>query len=127
MSAGISVWTTILSIIALYFGGRAAGHLSYAATKLNGMYHGLVTFGLSIFATVLILAMALGTISLEATNPANVSRSWALDIAGKGSWYIFVVLILGGIAAAIGGAHSARRRVVPSVVERTPTSMRPAA
>src|SRR6185437_1909013 len=42
MSAGIGIWLVILSIIALYFGGRAASALSGTTSSHVGMYHGLV-------------------------------------------------------------------------------------
>lgn len=50
----------ILSIIALYFGGKTAARFSGQEHRLNGMYYGLVTFGLSVFSGILIATMAAG-------------------------------------------------------------------
>lgn len=116
LGAGPGIWMIILSIIALYFGANAAGHLAGAVRKFDGMYHGLVTFGLSIFACVLIGTMLMG-------NTANPSAllGW---IDANAAW-LFVTLILGGIAAAIGGTHGVPEPIKRPVQE--PAALRPAA
>ena len=113
----IKVWMTILSIIALYFGGRTAGRLSGVTGKNLGMYHGLVTFGLSIFATLLIGAMVLGN-GDGATATLGTTRMALSDVISSSSWALFVALLLGGIGAGLGGAED---RSLP------PSSTQPAA
>jgi hypothetical protein len=98
LSAGSGIWMIILSIIALYFGAQTAAHFSNEDRRLNGMYYGLVTFGLSIFSSILIAAMAVGSTASSAR--------FLLDGVAANSGWLFVALILGGIAAAIGGASS---------------------
>jgi hypothetical protein len=98
LSAGSGIWMIILSIIALYFGAQTAAHFSSADRRLNGMYYGLVTFGLSIFSSILIATMAVGS-------AATSARSLLDGMSANAGW-LFVALILGGIAAAIGGAFS---------------------
>jgi hypothetical protein len=94
LGPGPGIWMIILSIIALYFGAKAATHLSGEVRKLNGMYYGLITFGLAIFASILIAAMVAG----------NANAGALLDIVTANSVWLFITLILGGIAAGIGGA-----------------------
>ncbi len=99
----------VVSIIAQYFAGRAAGHLSASVRKLSGLYHGLVTFGLSCFAAVLITSMALSSTAgpnVNAANPALYPASSLLDVAAKGGWLLWIAMILGGIAACIGGINA---------------------
>jgi hypothetical protein len=95
LGAGAGIWMIILSIIALYFGAKAAGHLSGEIRKLNGMYYGLVTFGLSIFASILIASIIAGNASSAGVLSGMVTAN---------SVWLFIALILGGIAAGIGGA-----------------------
>jgi hypothetical protein len=113
MNAGMGVWMVVLSIIALYFAGRAASHLSRCFTRLDGMYQGLVTFGMSIFASILVAGLAVGN-SMAAN--ANVVRP--MDAIAANGYWLFVALLLGGIAACLGGAHSVVRQPMATVTER---------
>jgi hypothetical protein len=117
LGAGPGIWMIILSIIALYFGAKAASYLSGEAGKLNGMYYGLITFGLSIFASLLIATMIVGN---------TASAGLLLGMVTANAAWLFITLILGGIAAGIGGAlgvPEVRKR--PGAEERA--SLRPVA
>lgn len=122
MSTGLQVWMVILSIIALYFAGKTASKLLYGPADRNlGMYHGLVTFGMSVFTTFLIVAAAWGG------SPASTAvgvRPLTLGgaIASGGEWWLFVALFLALVSAAIGGMHGVR---TPAVIgERLVTTKR---
>jgi hypothetical protein len=123
LSAGAGIWMIILSIIALYFGAKAAAHLSDVDRKLNGMYYGLVTFGLSIFSTILIATMVAGS-------TGSTSRT-LLGLGAANAVWLFATLILGGIAAGIGGAHAASAteigRATPRPAAQERTTLHPAA
>jgi hypothetical protein len=118
LGAGPGIWMIILSIIALYFGAKAATQLSGETHKLNGMYYGLVTFGLSIFSSILFASMVAG-------NTVNAGRALLALGAANAAW-LFVTLILGGIAAGIGGASSVSAAAQPVSIEERST-LRPAA
>jgi hypothetical protein len=117
LGAGPGIWMIILSIIALYFGAKVASHLSGEARKLNGVYCGLVTFGLSIFASVLIATMIVG-------NMANAGL--LLGMVTANAMWLFITLLLGGIAAGIGGALGVPEAVKRPVAEGRAT-LRPVA
>lgn len=120
LGAGPGIWMIILSIIALYFGAKAATHLSGETRKLNGMYYGLTTFGLSIFATIVIATMTSG----NAIPSTQIAHGAATVVAANTAW-LFVSLILGGVASGIGGVHGVLKSTsVPAGTERT--SLRPA-
>jgi hypothetical protein len=111
MSAGIGIWLVILSIIALYFGGRAASALSGTTSSHVGMYHGLVTFGVSVFTSVLVLAMVLGsTTAAPVARVANAGAATVGSVVSTAGYWLFVALLLGMIAAAKGGSHARARQ-----------------
>lgn len=108
-STGFQVWMVILSIIALYFAGKTSSKLLSGSTDRNlGMYHGLVTFGMSIFATVLIIALSSTGGTVVYTGAMN-ARATAMTLGGYitagGEWWLFVAFVLAMIAAASGGIH----------------------
>jgi hypothetical protein len=115
MSAGIGIWLVILSIIALYCAGRAAAALSGAMDSHLGMYHGLTTFGLSIFTSIVVAALALGSTTFA---PAAAARGAGVatvaDIVSTAGYWLFVALLLGMIAAAMGGSQGTPRNVRPA-------------
>ena len=120
LGAGPGIWMIILSIIALYFGAKAAAHLSGETRKLNGMYYGLTTFGLSIFAVIVIAAMTSGN-----AIPSSQIGHNALTVVAANAVWLFISLILGGVASGIGGALGVPKRAsAPAGTERA--SLRPA-
>lgn len=102
---GLGIWMVILSIIALYFAGKLASRLSAAATRNIGMYAGLITFGMSVFTSILITALALGSTlgsTIGLVGPARLA-----DVLIINGYWLFAALVLGMIAAAFGGIHAA--------------------
>ena len=120
MSAGIGIWLVILSIIALYYGGRTAAALSGANDRHTGMYHGLATFGFSVFTSIVVAALVLGT---TVPNPAaavsNASPATVGSVVTTAGYWLFVALLLGMIAAAMGGTQ-AGKRLQPRADEEAP-------
>ncbi len=96
VSVGGGIWMVVLSIVAAYFAGKLAAKLSGAPTRNAGMYTGLVTFGMCIFTSFLITALAPGTVGA----PASITHESRI-----GDYWLFAALVLGMIAAASGGVH----------------------
>ncbi|HEX5434119.1 MAG TPA: hypothetical protein VFY05_07770 [Candidatus Angelobacter sp.] len=126
MSAGIGIWVVILSIIAMYFGGRAAGALSGAARKHVAMYHGLVTFGLSVFTAIVVGALVLSSTTIApasravgSANPATIG-----SVVTTAGYWLFAALILGMIAAAIGGSQARNKEPRELRAEETEPGIR---
>lgn len=105
ISAGVGIWMVVLSIIALYFAGKLAARLSGATTRNMGMYAGLVTFGMSIFSSVLLTALTLGSTVAGSTGIGYATPTRIADILTTGGYWLFVALVLAMIAAASGGIH----------------------
>lgn len=122
MSAGIGIWLVILSVIALYFAGRAASTLSATTDRHTGMYHGLVTFGMSVFTSILITSMMVGsTASAPASTAAAAGPATVGSVVATAGYWLFVALLLGMIAAAMGGSQGANKpRVLREETAETP-------
>lgn len=102
---GMGIWMVILSIISMYFAGKLAARLSGAPSRNSGMYAGLVTFGMCIFTTVLIVAFALGSTVGGHTGIAYAAPTAIANVLATGGYWVFVALVLAMIAAASGGIH----------------------
>lgn len=126
MSAGIGIWLVILSIIALYFGARAATALSGTTDRHVGMYHGLVTFGVSVFTSIVVGAMVLGSTTLApATRAANAAGPATVsDYVATAGYWLFVALLLGMIAAAMGGHQASNKGARDLPAEETEPGIR---
>jgi hypothetical protein len=129
ISTGVGIWMVVLSVISLYFAGKLASRLSGASTRSLGMHAGLVTFGMSIFTTVLMAGMVLGsTVGGVTSIGSNATR--LVDILTTGGYWMFVALILGMIAAGWGGIHGAMsgdKRLAAKSMSRTAPEQKQAA
>lgn len=79
MSTGISVWSVILTIIALFFAGRITSHLAGIGNARDGVTHGMVMFGLSMASALVIIALAGTTLGAGAGIPGPHS-AFILDL-----------------------------------------------
>jgi len=107
INAGIGIWAIVLSFIAMYLAGKTASRLAAAPTRNNGLYHGLVTFGMSLFATVLVTALALGSTTSGNAAVGQLSNNTIVNAIATAGWWVFFACLAGMIAAAIGGTHGA--------------------
>lgn len=120
LSVGLQVWMIILSIIALYFAGKTSSKMLFRSADRNlGMYHGLVTFGMSIFATILIFAMALGSTTTAAATRLGGIAGY---ISNGGEYWLFAAFVLSMIAAAVGGMHGVGTATPVSAAPEKPVS-----
>src|SRR5689334_10503495 len=53
MNVGMGIWAIILTIIAMYIGGKVTGRLANVAEKGSAMMYGMTMFGLAVVATLL--------------------------------------------------------------------------
>jgi hypothetical protein len=71
-----------------------------------------VTFGVSVFTSVVVGAMVLGTTTLApATRAANAAGPATVsDYVATAGYWLFVALLLGMIAAAMGGSQARKKQ-----------------
>ncbi len=104
MGWGMSIWAIVLTVIAMYVGGRVTGDLAVLINRRDGILHGLVMFGLSVTATLVIVLLA--GFATPGTATASVHSPHLLDMASGLGWAGFLSLFFGWLAA-MGGASSA--------------------
>jgi hypothetical protein len=123
VSIGMGIWAIVLSIIAMYVAGRETGRLAAVSSRHDGLIHGMIMFGLSIAATVVIAAL-LRSIGSVATSAAEANIPNLLNMSAGLSWIEFLSLFLGWLAAMGGAASGTQRR---SRLETPVQEIRPAA
>jgi hypothetical protein len=104
----------VLSVIALYIAGRCASRLSGVSDRNLGIYHGLVTYGMSLFAAILVAALALGS-TVPGNATLTTSHNAMIGAASTGGWWLFIACLLGMISALAGGSNGARPELRPPV------------
>ena len=116
VNVGIGIWTIILTIIAMFVGGRVTGQLAGIVNTRDGMMHGMVMFGLSV-AAALVLVVIGGGAAAGAQAPGTVHNAYLFTILSGMEWAFFAALFLGWLAA-MGGASSAHKRLVQPGIQR---------
>lgn len=102
MSVGIGIWAIVLTIIAMYVAGRETSHLAAVNTRHDGLIHGMVMFGLSVIAVLIVAAIG-GTALNSGTQ--NVSATpYVFTLAADLGWVGFAALFLGWLAALWGAS-----------------------
>jgi len=124
MSVGMSIWTIVLTIIAMYVAGLETGRLSAVTTRHDGLVHGIIMFGLSVISMIVLTSLAAGLWSVAGT----VRAGYLTNLTAGAEWAEFVALFLGWLAA-MGGASTgvARGNLETRQPAQPPIPMRPAA
>jgi hypothetical protein len=79
--AGLAIWTIVLTIIAMYFGGLETGRLAGAATRRDGLAHGLMMFGLSIVSVIVLMVLWNGVCgATKGVERTSVTRRQPVDV-----------------------------------------------
>jgi hypothetical protein len=114
MSIGMGVWAVILTIIALYFGGRVTGGMAAVISRGEGATYGTVMFGLSVIATLVVMLLAGAAAPAGGVNETAGSHSaYMFSMLSEMGWIGFFSLFLGWLAA-MGGAASAVKAIKPA-------------
>ncbi|MEN6519724.1 MAG: hypothetical protein ABFD46_01025 [Armatimonadota bacterium] len=115
VTTGLVIWAGVAALIALFVGGLLAARLGGIAGTDNGIYNGVVLWGLS-FVILMVLASlgaggVLGAMLGQTGGGAPTTpgaTSTALGTATTGAWWFFIFQFLALVAAAAGGALGAR-------------------
>ena len=130
MDLGIGIWAVVLTIIAMYVAGRETGRLAGVTSRHDGLIHGMIMFGLSVVAAVLITVIGGLTLSGGAAVAGGSHSLYILSVFSDLGWIGFFALFLGWLAA-MGGAWTGaglRRTALPEPSRTSDVQqMRPAA
>jgi hypothetical protein len=106
---GMAIWGVILTIIAMFVAGRITGQLAGITNSRDGAVHGMVMFGLSIAAALVLVVIggnAFGSTQVD----GSTHSAYVLTIFSDLGWALFAALFLGWLAA-MGGASSAHKEI----------------
>ena len=128
-SVGIAIWSIILTIIAMYVAGLETGRLAGLTNRHDGLIHGMIMFGLSVVAAIILTS--LGGAVLSGGNGivgTSAHNGYNLGIFADLGWAGFIALLLGWLAAMGGGSQGvAKRNEPPTRNVRDVRDIRPAA
>lgn len=105
MSVGMSIWAIVLTIIAMYVAGVETGRLAMVVTQRDRLVHGMIMFGLSVTAVLIVATLAGAAVPTTGTD-AGTHSAYVLSLVAGAGWVGFLSLFLGWLAA-MGGASSA--------------------
>lgn len=105
MSVGLGIWIVVLTIIAMYVAGRETGRLAAVDNRHDGLIHGMIMFGLSVVAALVLTVLGGNTLSGGSGVAGNPHSPYILTVLSDIGWIGFAALILGWLAA-MGGASS---------------------
>lgn len=118
MSVGMGIWAVILTIIAMYVGGRITGDLAAPINRAEGAIYGVTMFGLSIIAAIVIVVMGGTALSGNTGVAGGAHNPYMLTVFSDVGWIGFFALFLGWLAAMGGAVHAVKAQV------RTTTNVR---
>jgi hypothetical protein len=104
IGVGMGIWSIILTMIAMYVGGRVTSHLAGVARRGDGVVYGMTMFGLAVISTLIIVVLS-GT---AAGNGAAAAAPFIVSVFSAVGWFGFAALFLGWLCA-ISGASTVRR------------------
>ena len=117
MSTGMAIWGIILTIVAMFVAGRVTGQLAGITNSRDGMVHGMVMFGLSIAAAILLVTIGGASAFGNAPVEGATHNPYVLTVFSDLGWMSFVSLFLGWLAA-MGGASTAHKEITHRVVQQ---------
>src|SRR5438270_5241723 len=111
MSVGMGIWAIVLTIIAMYVAGRETGRLAAVTNRHDGLIHGMIMFGLSVVAALIIIIMAGNSLTGGTAVSGRAHNPYVLDGFSGLGWIGFIALFLGWLAAMGGASTGVSRKV----------------
>lgn len=121
---GMDIWAVVLTIIAMYVAGRETGHLAAVVDRHDGLLHGMIVFGLSTAAVILLVVAGAAGMNGNIAGDGSIHSQYALSTFVNWGWSGFAALFLGWLAAMAGASSGSVSKARP---ERAVQPIRPAA
>lgn len=116
LSLGMDIWIVVLTIIAMYVAGRETGHLAAVTNRHDGLLHGMIVFGLSVGALLMLVVVGGNNMSGNAGAYSGTLNGHLLATFGRWGWTGFLTLFLGWLAAMGGASTGVVERAQPEAV-----------
>lgn len=117
MGIGMSIWAIVLTIIAMYVAGLETGHLAQVVNRHEGLLHGMIMFGLSVVAALVIAVLGGSSVTAGSATATGTHNPYVLDILAGLGWAGFLSLFFGWLAAMGGASTGVQRRLQSPAVE----------
>jgi hypothetical protein len=104
IGTGMGIWSIVLTMIAMFVGGRVTSHLGGVTNRGDGVICGMTMFGLAIISTLGIVVLS----GVASSNGTAAAAPFIVSAFAAIGWFGFAALFLGWLGA-IGGASSVRR------------------
>ena len=111
MSAGMGVWSVILTIIAMFVAGRVTVDLAPAMDRGRKILYANAMFGLSVVASIVLVTLAGAALSGGTGVAGGTHSGYTLSIFAGLGWVGFAALFLGWLAVMAGASSGARSMV----------------
>ena len=120
---GLGAWVIVLTTISLYVAGRETGRLAGVTNRQDGLIHGMIMFGLSVAAAIVLVSLGGAVLSGGTGVNGGVHSPYMLNVVSELGWMGFVALILGWLGAMWGASTSVAHKSTTANVR----DIRPAA
>lgn len=116
VALALSVWGTILTIIAMFVAGRTTGRLTGVTEFRAAIMPGTVMFGLAVISALFVVALSCA--AFNQTVGSGVGHGPLLSIFSDFGWALFVGLFLGWLAAMAGASSSAQKQLLHPTMQQ---------
>lgn len=106
-NAGVAIWTIVLTLIVMYIAGRETTRLTVLADRGDRLVHGIVMFGLSVVAVMVIAALGSGAMG-------SSLNGYLVNLSPAMRWTAFASLLLGWLGAMTGAVSGGQYRAKPA-------------
>lgn len=126
VNVGMGIWAVILTFISMYIAGLETGKLAGLDGRVQALTHGMVMFGLSMSALI-VLTMSGRMVFTEffTANGLSIGAASFLGFFGYSTWFAFLAVLLGWLGAMAGAVSGIRPKM--AIPENKVRDIRPAA
>jgi hypothetical protein len=108
---GMGIWSIVLTMIAMYVGGRVTAEFSGVTTRHDASLAGMTMFGLSVTSVIVLVVLA-GSALAGGASLANAGRASVVTTLTGLGWAGFLSLFLGWLCAMWGASSGVRPEAI---------------
>lgn len=99
VGVAVGIWWILTAVVAFFLGGWTAGRLSGMPLHQDTILHGIIVWGVVMLASFYLAATGAGEVVIIEGPFAAVANALT-----AGAWWALIVMVVGALAAAGGGA-----------------------